>query len=464
MIACRLGGLIRDFESAIFVKRLFMQLSDHFTIKKLIHFTVPSIAMMVFTSIYGVVDGLFLSNFAGKMAFTSLNFIMPVVMILSAVGFLFGTGGCALISKYMGEGRQEHAESLFTQNAVTSFFCGLVLAVLGLIFMPKIAALLGAEGELLKQSVLYGRILMISLPFYIMQTEFQTLFPAAEKPKLGLYVTVTAGVCNMILDGLFCGVFGWGLVGAAAATVICEYIGGLLPIIYFASPKNTSRLRFRKFSYDVKALIKVLTNGSSELMSNISMSLVGMLFNVQLLKYAGSDGVAAYGVIMYVNFIFVAIFIGYSVGAAPLMSYNFGAGNKAEMKGILHKSLCIIGCVAVAMFVIAHIFGGTIASIFVGYDAELLATTTHAFSIYSYAFLLSGFSIYASSFFTALNDGLTSALISFLRTLLFEVACLLVLPLIWGVDGIWDSVIAAEVMSVIVAAIFMVAKRKKYGY
>lgn len=420
--------------------------------------------MMVVTSIYGVVDGLFVSNFAGKTAFAALNFIMPFVMMLSASGFLFGTGASALISKYMGEGNQDKAEQLFTQNVVTSFICGVALALLGLIFMPTVSSLLGAEGELHRLSTLYGRILMISLPFYVMQTEFQALFPAAERPKLGLYVTMTAGICNIILDAMFCGLFGWGLVGAAAATVICEYIGGLLPIIYFSSSKNTSRLRFCKFTYDIKALIKVLTNGSSELMSNISMSLVGMLFNVQLLKYAGDDGVAAYGVIMYVNFIFIAMFIGYSVGSAPLLSYNFGADNKAEMRGILKKSLCIIGCGAVAMFVIAKFLGRTIATIFVGYDAGLLEVTTHAFSIYSYSFLLSGFSIYASSFFTALNDGLTSALISFMRTLIFEMACLLALPLIFGVDGIWFSVLAAEMMSVIFASFFMFAKRSKYGY
>ena len=441
-----------------------MKLSDHFTIKKLLRFTIPSITMMVFTSIYGVVDGLFVSNCAGKTAFAALNFIMPFIMMLSAVGFLFGTGGSALVSKYMGEGEHEKAEQIFTQNVVTSFLGGVVLAILGIIFMPRVAAILGAEGELLKQSTLYGRILMISLPFYIMQSEFQEMFPAAERPKYGLYITLTAGICNIILDALFCGVFGWGLVGAATATVICEYIGGLLPAFYFARPHNTSRLRFRRFTYDISALIKVLTNGSSELMSSISMSLVGMLFNVQLLKYAGDNGVAAYGVVMYVNFIFVSMFIGYSVGAAPIVSYNFGAGNKEELKGLLSKSLRIIGCGAVAMFVIAQLLGGTIASVFVGYDAELLAVTKHAFSIYSFSFLMSGFSIYASSFFTALNDGLTSALISFLRTLLFEVSCLMLLPLILGIDGVWLSVIVAEFLSITVAAIFMLAKRKKYGY
>ena len=441
-----------------------MRLSDHFTIKNLIRFTIPSIAMMVFTSIYGVVDGLFVSNFAGKVSFAALNFIMPFVMMLSAVGFLFGTGGSALVSKYMGEGNQHKANEIFTQNVVTSFVCGVCLSVLGLIFIPKVAALLGAEAEMLAKSSLYGRILMISLPFYIMQSEFQTMFPAAEKPKLGLYITVTAGVTNMILDALFCGVFGWGLVGAASATVISEYMGGFLPLIYFMSPKNDSRLRFCHFRYDVKSLIKVLTNGSSELMSNISMSLVGMLFNVQLLKYAGDNGVAAYGVVMYVNFIFIAMFIGYSVGAAPIMSYNFGADNKQEMRGLFKKSLCIVGCGALTMFLIAHLLGGTIASIFVGYDEELLEITAHAFRIYSFSFLFSGISIYASSFFTALNDGLTSALISFMRTLLFEFVCLLVLPLILGVDGIWLSVLVAEFMSLLVASIFMITKRKKYGY
>lgn len=441
-----------------------MQLSEHFTVGKLIRFTTPTIAMMVFTSIYGVVDGLFVSNFAGKTAFTALNFIMPVVMMLSAAGFLFGTGGCALIAKYMGEGKDHKANEVFTQNAVTSFICGIILALAGFVLMPHVAALLGAEGELLEQSTLYGRILMISIPFFVMQTEFQTLFPAAEKPNLGLYITVTAGVCNMVLDALFCGVLRLGLVGAASATVISECIGGGLPLLYFASSKNSSRLRFCRFSYDVHALIKVLTNGSSELMSNISMSLVGMLFNVQLLRYAGSNGVAAYGVIMYVNFIFISMFIGYSVGASPIISYNFGADNKPEMRSILHKSLGIIACGAVIMFAAARLLGGSIASIFVGYDAELLAVTTNAFSIYAFSFLLSGFSIYSSSFFTALNDGVTSAVISFLRTLVFEVISLLVLPLILGINGIWLSVIAAELMSVITAGIFMLVKQPRYGY
>ncbi len=441
-----------------------MQLSDHFTVKRLIRFTLPSIAMMVFTSIYGVVDGLFVSNLAGKTAFAALNFIMPFVMMLSAAGFLFGTGGCALISKYMGEGNQEKANELFTQNVATSFVCGLILAVIGAIKMPDVAAFLGAEGELLRYSSVYGRVLMISLPFFVMQTEFQTMFPAAEKPKLGLYFTLTAGISNMILDALFCGVFRWGLIGAGAATAICEIMGGLLPIYYFAGRYNTSRLRFRRFKYDLDALCKVLTNGSSELMSNISMSLVGMLFNLQLLKYSGDNGVAAYGVIMYVNFIFISMYIGYSVGSAPLMSYNFGSDNKPEMRGILRNSLVIIGCGALMMFTVAHLFGGRIASIFIGYDKELLEFTAHAFTIYGFSFLMSGFSIYASSFFTALNDGPTSALISFMRTLVFEGGCLMLLPIVLGEDGIWYSVLAAEFLSVLFASCFMLAKRGRYGY
>ena len=441
-----------------------MKLSDHFTIKKLLKYTAPTIAMMVFTSVYGVVDGFFVSNFAGKMSFTALNFIMPVVMMLSATGFLFGTGGCALISKYMGEGRDDKANQIFTQNTVSSLIVGVVLAIAGYFFMPFMSGLLGAEGELLTKSVLYGRILMISLPLFVIQTEFQTLFPAAEKAHLGFYVTVAAGVLNMILDALFCGVFKWGLVGAASATVISECTGGGLSLLYFASRYNTSRLRFTGFTYDFSALFKVLTNGSSELMSNISMSLVGMLFNVQLLKYAGSNGVAAYGVIMYVNFVFVSMFIGYSVGSAPLISYNLGAGNKEEMSGIFRKSLLIIACGAVLMFTIAKLFGGGIASVFVGYDEELLRVTKNAFSIYSFAFLFSGFSIYASSFFTALNDGLVSALISFLRLIVFEASSLLILPLIFGVNGIWSSIVLAEILSVTAASCFVVAKRKKYGY
>ena len=440
-----------------------IQLSEHFNYKKLLRFTLPSIIMMIFTSIYGVVDGFFVSNFVGKTPFAAVNFIMPFLMILGSVGFMFGTGGSALISKTMGEGDKERAKRLFSLFIYISVGCGIVIAVLGFIFIRPIAGLLGAEGTMLDNCVTYGRIILAALPAYMLQYEFQSFFVTAEKPQLGLAVTIAAGMTNMVLDALFVAVFSWGLPGAAAATAISQCVGGLLPLIYFVRP-NSSLLRLTKTKYDGGALLKACTNGASELMSNISMSIVSMLYNVQLIKYAGEDGVAAYGVLMYVNMIFLAAFIGYSVGTAPIIGYNYGAGNHDELKNLLKRSLKIIGTFSVVMVIAAEVLARPLTVIFVGYDQGLLELTLRGFIIYSFSFLFSGIAIFGSSFFTALNDGLISALISFLRTLLFQVAAALIFPLILGIDGIWISIVAAELMAAIVTSLFLVTKRKKYHY
>lgn len=440
-----------------------IKLSESFTYKKLLRFTLPSIVMMIFTSIYGVVDGFFVSNFVGKTPFAAVNFIMPFLMILGAIGFMFGTGGSALVSKTMGEGNPEKANRIFSLLVYVSTACAVVIAIVGIALLRPLASLLGAEGEMLENCVRYGRIILIALPAYVLQFEFQSFFVTAEKPQLGLAFTVAAGVTNMVLDALLVAVFPLGLEGAAAATAISQAVGGLAPLIYFARP-NKSLLRLTKTRLDGKILLKTCTNGSSELMSNISMSLVGMLYNVQLMKYAGEDGVAAYGVLMYVNMIFLAAFIGYSVGTAPVIGYHYGAQNHAELKSLLSKSVRIISVFAVCMFALAEVLARPLASIFVGYDAGLTELTVRAFSIFSFAFLFAGFSIFGSSFFTALNNGLISAAISFLRTLVFQIAAVLILPLILGIDGIWYSIVVAEVVSVIVTAIFIFTKRKKYGY
>ncbi len=440
-----------------------IQLSDHFNYSKLLRYAFPSIIMLVFTSIYGVVDGFFVSNFVGKTPFSAVNFIMPFLMILGSVGFMFGTGGGALISQAMGEGKPEKANNLFSLIVYTSMVCGVILAVLGLIFIRPIAAALGASGQLLEDSVTYGRIILAAIPAYILQYEFQCLFSTAEKPALGLYVTIAAGFTNMILDALFVAVFSFGLEGAAAATAISQCVGGIIPLIYFARP-NQSLLRLGKTAFDKGALAKTCINGSSELMSNISMSVVSMLYNAQLLKYAGEDGVAAYGVLMYVSLIFQAVFIGYSMGTAPITGYHYGAGNHPELKNLLRKSLVLIGTFAVIMFVSAFALARPLSLIFVSYDEELLNMTIHAFSIFSFSFLFSGYAIYASSFFTALGDGLTSAAISFLRTLVFQIAAVLILPLFFKLNGIWLSIVVAEVMALIVAVLFLRVKQKKYHY
>ena len=440
-----------------------IQLSDHFSYRKLMRFTFPSILMLIFTSIYGVVDGFFVSNYVGKTPFAALNFIMPFLMILGAVGFMFGTGGSALIAKTMGEGKQEEASQIFSLFIYVTAILGVVLAVLGILFIGPIAAALGAEGELLSLCIVYGRVCLLALPALMLQYEFQSFFSTAEKPQMGLIITILAGVTNIVLDALFIAVLNGGLVAAAAATVCGQLVGGIIPVFYFAR-KNPSPLRLTRTAFDKSALWKACTNGSSELMSNISMSVVSMLYNAQLMKYAGENGVAAYGVLMYVNLVFLAAFIGYSVGAAPIISYHFGAGHRSELSSLLKKSLRIIFFFSVSMLALSQILAKPLSHIFVGYDPSLLTLTLRGFQIFSFSFLFAGAAIFGSAFFTALNNGLVSALISFLRTLLFQVAAVLIFPLIWQIDGIWMSVAAAEFLAAAVTALFILAMRKKYQY
>ena len=436
-----------------------ISLSEHFGYGKLLRFTLPSVGMMIMTSVYGVVDGYFVSNYVGLTPFAAVNLIMPFLMILGGTGFMFGSGGSALIAKTLGEGKKELANKTFSLLVYSAAALGVIFSVLGIAVLRPVSALLGAEGELLENCVRYGRIYLASMPFYLLQYTFQSFFIAAEKPRMGLLVTIAAGVTNMALDALFVAVFEWGLEGAASATAISITVGGVIPLIYFFR-KNTSLFRLGKTRFDGKALLKTCTNGSSELMSNISMSIVNMLYNFQLNKYAGEDGIAAYGVMMYVNLVFLAIFIGYSVGTAPIISYHYGAENKDELKSLLKKSAVIIWISSAAMIITAQLLAYPLAKIFVGYDETLMKLTLDGFRIFSVSFLFAGTAIFGSSFFTALNDGLTSALISFLRTLVFQTAAVPVLPLFFDVDGVWFSVAAAEFTAAAVTMAFIFGKKK----
>lgn len=442
-----------------------IQLSDHFTYGKLIKFTLPSVAMMIFTSIYLVVDGFFVSNFAGKTPFTAVNLIMPILMILGTVGFMFGTGGTALVAKTYGEGEREKANRYFSLLVYVAFGVGLILAIFSFIFIRPIASLLGAEGVLLDNCALYARIILAALPFYILQVLFQSFFSAAEKPALGLLVTISAGMTNIVFDAVLVVLLPqeFKLAGAAIATALAQVIGGTIPLFYFFR-KNSSILRLGKTKYDGNAVLKACTNGSSEFMSNIAMNLVGILYNLQLMNYAGEDGVAAYGVMMYVSMMFSAVFLGYTMGAAPVIGYHDGARNYGELKGLLRKSLSLVAVFGVAMVGSAELLAAPVSVIFVGYDRALFEMTVSGFRIFALCFAFLGFGIFVSGFFTALNDGLTSALIAFLRTLVFQTAAILTLPMIWGVNGIWLSVVAAELMSLALGTIFLVVKRKKYRY
>lgn len=440
-----------------------IKLSDHFTYSKLLRFVFPSIIMMVFTSIYGVVDGLFVSNFAGKTAFASINLVMPFVMILGGIGFMIGTGGTALVSKVLGEGKKEKANEIFTMMIIFTLLLGALLSVIGVISMPWVAKFLGATEEMMADCVIYGRIVTGFTVAFMLQNVFQSFLIAAEKPKLGLLATVLAGITNMALDAIFIIVFKWGVAGAAIATGLSQCVGGIFPLIYF-SRKNSSLLRLTKTKLEIKPILNACGNGSSELMSNISSSVVSMIYNFQLMKYVGEDGVSAYGVLMYVQFIFVAIYIGYAIGCAPITGYHFGARNHNELKNMLRKSSFLSAVSGVVLTILAIALSSPLAKIFVGYDKELYELTRHAFRLFAYSFLLAGFNIFTSSFFTALNNGAVSAAISFMRTLIFQTSSVLILPIFLGVDGIWWAITVAEFFAFILSLIFLFAKRKKYNY
>lgn len=440
-----------------------IQLSDHFTYKKLLRFVLPSIIMMVFTSIYGVVDGLCVSNFVGKTPFAAINLIMPFVMIFGGIGFMFGTGGSALVAKTLGEKQPEKANRYFTMMVWVTLIVGVIISIIGIIFMRPISVLLGADEAMLEDCVIYGRIVIGFNTAFMLQNLFQSFLIAAEKPRLGLVATLAAGFTNMILDVLFVGDFKWGVAGAAIATGISQCVGGIIPFVYFLRP-NDSLLHLTGTRLEWRPILAASANGSSELVSNITASVVGMLYNFQLLEYAGQDGVAAYGVMMYVEFIFVAIFVGYSIGSAPIISYHYGAENHAELKNMLHKSLLLMLGGGVLMLVAAQVLAGPLAHLFVGYDKTLFDMTVHGFRIFSLFVLFVGFNIFASSFFTALNNGGVSAAISFLRTFVFKFSAVLFMPLLFKLDGIWWATVVAEVLAFIISAIFIICKRKKYQY
>lgn len=440
-----------------------IQLSDRFTYKKLLRFVLAPILMMIFTSIYGVIDGLFISNFVGKTAFAAINLLWPVLMILGSIGFMLGSGGTAIVSKLLGEGDKEHANRYFSLFICVTVISGVIFAVLGEILLPFIVKWLKATDEMYDYCVLYGRILMAAIPFFMLQNVFQAFFSTAEKPLLGFIVTAIAGCTNILFDGVLVGAAPYGVAGAAIATAASQFAGALLPIIYFVC-KNNSLLRLGKPEFKGAVLLKAFTNGSSEFVNNISSSIVSIVFNYQLLKIVGENGVSAYGVLMYVNFIYISIFIGYSIGAAPLIGYNHGAGNKEELRNIFRKSVVLIEIFGVLMTALALGLAYPISWLFVREDAELLKMTENAFYIISYMFLFAGFSIYCSAMFTAFGNGLISALISFLRTIVFQIAAVLILPIWFGLTGVWVAALIPEVLAMLTSLLFVILKRKKYGY
>ncbi len=440
-----------------------IQLSDHFNYSNLLKFVLPSILMMICTSIYGVVDGLFVSNFVGKTHFAAVNLIMPFFMGIVTVGFMIGTGGSAIVAKTLGEGKKEKANEYFTMLICLTVILGIVVTIFGLLFLRPIILLLGAEGILIEYCMTYGKMILFSMTAFMLQTTFQSFFIVAEKPALSLKISIAAGLTNMILDFIFIVVFHWGLIGAALATMLGQVVGGMIPLFYF-SRKNNSLLRFTKFKWNLRIILKTCTNGSSEMMTNLSASLVNILYNYQLMRLAGENGISAYGVIMYVNFVFTALFIGYSIGSAPIIGYHYGAANHNELQNLFQKSLKLTAIFSVLLTILAEILSMPLSNIFVGYDKELLAMTCNGFRIYAISFIIAGFNIFSSGFFTALNNGMISAVISFTRTLLFQLGSVLILPFFMDLNGIWAAIIVAELLALFVSIYFFAIKRKVYHY
>ena len=437
--------------------------SRHYTYGRLLRFCISPVIMMIITSLYVVVDNLFVSNFTGKTAFAAVNFIVPYLLMFTSFGFMFGTGGSALISKTLGEGKGQKANEIFTNVFVLSLVFGAIIATLGQLLLRPTAKALGAEDQLLNDSLVYGRIYLLGVPSYILQFEFENLYAAAGKPKLGLFATILSGLTNVLLDALFVACFSWGLRGAAFATIIAQWIGGTIPMVYFSRP-NPSHLRFVKTRMDWPAMIRICTNGISEVVNNVSISVVSMFYNVQLLKFAGAEGVAAYGVLMNMNFMFTAVFWGYNVGVSPLISFQYGAQNHEELHSLLKKSLTLILSASVIMFLAAEFLARPISGLYVGYDPGLMRLTARGFLIFSFNFLFAGMAIFSSSLFTALNNGLLSALISFLRTFVFQIGSILILPIFLGIDGIWLSLVVAELLTMTAGSVFMIFNKKKYHY
>lgn len=440
-----------------------IQLSDHFTYGRLVRFVLSPVLMMLFTSLYSIVDGFFVSNFVGKTPFAAVNLIMPVAMALGTIGFMAGTGGSALVSMTLGQGKKELANQYFSLIVYVTAVFSFLLSVAGYLLTPQISAALGATGELLDNCIIYGRILFLATMPFVLQNVFNSFFITAEKPELSLKISVAAGCTNIVLDFLFIAVFRWGIIGAALATVIGQIVGGIIPLIYFGR-KNDSLLRLAKTKFHKNALLKTCANGSSEMVSNLSSSLVNILYNFQLMRMAGENGVAAYGIIMYVNFIFMAIYLGYSIGSSPIVSYHYGAGNTKELQNLFGKSLVLMGGGGFLLTVLAEALNKPLVQLFAGYDAKLFALTSHGFRLYALAFLLMGINIWGSAFYTALNNGAVSAAISFLRSLVFQIAAVFLLPLFLGIDGVWMAIVVAEILAALLTILFFIRKNSQYHY
>lgn len=440
-----------------------IELKGHYTQKRLVQTVVPSILMVLISSVYGVVDGLFVSNFAGKTPFAAINLVWPAIMVVSSLGVMVGVGGSALVAKIKGEGDDVKADKVFSMLIEFSVAVGLVLGILSFVFMPQIVDWLGSDQQMAYYSILYGRMLAAALPFSILQMTFTPFFMTAERPDLGTKFTIICGLVNIVLDAIFIGWLHWGIAGAAAATIASQMVGSIGPLLYFSTKRNHSSLRIKITPIELLPIKRACVNGSSEFVANISFSVVSMCYNWQLMQYLGQAGVAAYGIIMYAGMIFYSIVSGFNIGVSPIIAYNYGANDRTEMHSLLKHSLIIMGVIDLVCLVSSELSAPLVARIFVGYDPELLQLTTVAFRIYMISFLFSGYNAFTSAFFTSLNNGVVSAVLSFTR-FVFEVASIFILPLLLGSAGIWISVVLSETFAILLSGTAIITFRKRYGY
>lgn len=441
-----------------------MTLGGHYGARRLFISSLPLIGMMVLISIYSIVDGLFVSNLVGTTAFAALNLIWPAIGLVGALGLMVGTGGAALVSKTLGEGDEPRANRYFSMFVEFILLLSVVLAVPLLVWMEPLAVAIGAEGEMVRQCAIYGRICAAGMPAFMMQMGIQPFFMVAGRPRMGTWISLVSGLLNIGLDALFIIVCGWGLAGAAAGSMLACCFGGFYPLWYFSSRFNRSSLAFKATGFEFGPLAKACSNGLSEFVGNISFNIVSMCYNWQLMRFYGENGVAAYSVILYLGFIFVAVYSGYNMTVTPLVGFNFGAGNKRELRSLLRHSLTLMLVLGVLLAGTAELLAGPAARLFVGYDSELTALTVHATRLYAPSFLITGLTLFVSAWFTGLNNGPVSALASFSRTFVFELSCVFLLPVLLGVNGIWLSAPAAEILSLFLGAALLLRFRSRYGY
>lgn len=441
-----------------------IELSGHYSVRRLLVSAVPSIVMILVTSLYSIVDGVFVSNFAGTTPFAALNLMWPAMQVVTVLGLMVGTGGSALVSKTKGEGDDKKADAIFSTLVRFTLILGVIMGALFFILTPQIARWLGAEGELLRQSIIYARICISVAPVFMIQMAFNSFFMAAEKPQLGTALSIASGITNIIVDAVLIVWLKMGIAGAAIGTASGMAVGGLYPIFYFSSKRNSSSLHLVKNTAEFRHVLKACSNGLSEYVGNIALSVVSICYNVQLMKYLGENGVSVYGILMYLGFAFASLFIGYNIMATPVIGYNYGAGNRPELKSLLNKSMGIVLTTGILLAGIVTALARPLATIFVSYDPELLDLAVRAIRIYFISFTICGINMFTSAWFTGLNNGIVSAVAAFTRTLVFELGAVFVIPALFGIDAIWAAVNVAEVLALILSAALILAFRRRYGY